>query len=146
MTMQQHIQTPQSVLSYIMHRPPMVLLDDLVDYADDEVWASLTIRSDLMFCEQQGLPTWAGIEIMAQTVSLYAGVQGYLQGQPPKIGYLLGTRKLQLPISHFALGSQLKIHAKKQYIHENLGVFDCAIYLQNQSDIEIKATLSVYEP
>ncbi len=45
-----------------------------------------------MFCEPEGLPTWSSIELMAQTISAYAGYKGQTQGLPPKIGFLLGKR------------------------------------------------------
>ena len=98
-----------------------------------------------MFYEADGLPTWASIELMAQTVSLYAGVQGDKHGTPPRLGFLLGTRKLELPFSHFAPDSVLTITATRHYVHENLGVFHCAIYLGDDPPT-ISATLSVYEP
>lgn len=139
----------QEILTYLVHRPPMVLIDELIEQHTDYVIARLTIRPEMMFCEEQGLPTWASIEVMAQTVSLYAGVQGQIKGEPPKLGFLLGTRKLHLPFSHFPIGCELYIKAEKQYIEDGLGVFDCEIYFphsQNLHDVKISAKLSVYEP
>ncbi len=130
---------------YVLHRPPMLLIDSLSAYDDDSATTTLTVRDDLMFYEADGLPTWASIELMAQTVSLYAGVQGDKQGTPPRLGFLLGTRKLELPFAHFAPDSVLTISATRHYVHENLGVFHCAIYV-NDDTPPISATLSVYEP
>lgn len=142
--------TPESVLPYILHRSPMLLIDELLSIDETRAISQLEIRPELMFCETQGLPTWVSIEIMAQTISLYAGKQGSLAGQPPKLGFLLGTRKLLLPFSHFPFGSRLQITAEKQYIHDNLGVFNCQIDViqsSSQQDLPpIQAVLSVYEP
>lgn len=128
---------------FIPHEKPMVFIDHVVEIGDNFAIAELFIRPDLMFCEEQGLPTWSSIELMAQTVSLYAGSQGGKLGQQPKIGFLLGTRKLHLPIPFFKMGETVTIRAEKQYLHEGLGQFACEIYYQNHT---ISAMLSVYEP
>lgn len=132
------------VLDYILHRPPMVLIDDILDWNQEGVAATLTIRPDLMFCEEEGLPTWVAIEIMAQTISLHAGLVGHHLGHLPKLGFLLGTRKINLPFSHFKIGQVLTVYAKCQYIHDKLGVFDCQIVIDGA--VSMNATLSVYEP
>lgn len=137
------IQLPHKATEFILHRSPMVLIDELVDFGENFAVARLTIQPNLMFCEAQGLPTWASIEIMAQTVSLFAGVQGHLRGEPPKIGYLLGTRKLQLSMPYFKMNSELLIRAEQQYIHDGLGMFYCQIETEQH---QIQTTLSVYEP
>ena len=93
--------------------------------------------------EADGLPTWASIEIMAQTVSAYSGWLGQQKQQSPKVGFLLGTRKLHLPVAYFALGQTLKIRVEQQYLHEGLGQFSCEIHYE---DHVIHALLSVYEP
>ncbi|RKG39498.1 ApeP family dehydratase [Acinetobacter rongchengensis] len=132
-----------SAVDFIPHEKPMVFIDHVVEIGDNFAIAELLIRPDLMFCEEQGLPTWSSIELMAQTVSLYAGSQGGKLGQPPKIGFLLGTRKLHLPVPYFNMGETVTIRAEKQYLHEGLGQFACEIYYQNHT---ISAVLSVYEP
>ncbi len=50
---------------------------------------------------------------MAQTISAYAGYKGKTQGLPPKIGFLLGTRKMQLPCAYFSLGTTVRIRWNK---------------------------------
>lgn len=64
-------------------------------------------------------------------------------GLPPKIGFLLGTRKMQLPLPYFALGETLRIKAEQSYLHEGLGQFNCEIEYREH---RICAMLSVFEP
>lgn len=135
----------QNAIDFIPHAKPMVFVDHIREIGDNFAVAELTIHSDLMFCDPNGLPTWSSIELMAQTVSLYAGFKGKAENQEnqPKIGFLLGTRKLNLPIPYFALGESLIIRAEQQYLHEGLGQFACEILYQDHT---ISAMLSVYEP
>ena len=130
-------------LQYIPHEQPMVFIDHIVEANEGYAIAELSITTDLMFCEAEGLPTWASIEIMAQTVSAYSGWLGQQKQQSPKVGFLLGTRKLHLPVAYFALGQTLKIRVEQQYLHEGLGQFSCEIHYE---DHVITALLSVYEP
>ncbi|WP_431830759.1 3-hydroxylacyl-ACP dehydratase [Acinetobacter ihumii] len=133
----------EKAIQYIPHQAPMVFIDDLVEMSEQGPVANLVIRPELLFCEAEGLPTWASIELMAQTISAYSGCKGQQQGQMPKVGFLLGTRKLALPVPFFEIGSTLLIRAEQQYLHEGLGQFACEI---EYKDHKISALLSVYEP
>lgn len=130
-------------VEFIPHQAPMVFVDHLLEANDQFAIAELTIRPELMFCESEGLPTWSCIEIMAQTVSAYAGHKGQSAGQAPKIGFLLGTRKLNLPVPYFSLGSVLRIRVEQSYLHEGLGQFQCELQYQEHT---FSAMLSVFEP
>ncbi|AOA59284.1 ApeP family dehydratase [Acinetobacter larvae] len=137
------ISLPYPALDLIPHQAPMVFVDQITAFDAQSIETSLKIRPDLLFCEQVGLPTWVSIEIMAQTISCYAGLQGAKQQQAPKIGFLLGSRKLQLPCAYFALGETLQIRAEQQFVHEGLGQFQCEIFYRQHV---LSAVLSVYEP
>jgi predicted hotdog family 3-hydroxylacyl-ACP dehydratase len=130
-------------IQYIPHEQPMVFIDHIVEANEGYAIAELIITEDLMFCEKEGLPTWASIEIMAQTVSAYSGWLGQQKQQSPRVGFLLGTRKLLLPFAYFTLGQTLRIRVEQQYLHEGLGQFACEIHYV---DDVISALLSVYEP
>lgn len=135
---------PESVLEYLPHQPPMVLIDDLIESGENYAVSRLLIKSTTPFVTAQGLPAWVGIELMAQTVSLFAGVRGKRHGLPPRIGFLLGTRRYQSSCAFFPLNSELTISAKELYFGEaKLGVFECKI----ESVVgTVTANLNVYEP
>ena len=128
---------------FLPHEKPMVFIDHLVEVNDQFAIAELHIQPDLMFIEPEGLPTWASIELMAQTVSAYSGYRGHQLGHAPKIGFLLGTRKLNFSVPYFAMGSTVRIKVEQGYTHEGLGQFSCEIeYLEHH----FSAVLSVFEP
>lgn len=130
-------------VQFIPHEKPMVFVDHLIEVNENFVVAELHIQADLMFCEAEGLPTWTSIELMAQTISAYAGHKGQMSGLAPKIGFLLGTRKMQLPLPYFALGETVRIKAEQSYLHEGLGQFNCEIEYQEHC---FSAILNVFEP
>ena len=88
-------------IQFIPHEKPMVFVDQLLELGENFALANLTITPELMFSDEHGLPTWSSIELMAQTISAFAGAKGQKTGQAPQIGYLLGTRKLNLPFGLF---------------------------------------------
>ncbi|WP_111885823.1 MULTISPECIES: 3-hydroxylacyl-ACP dehydratase [unclassified Acinetobacter] len=130
-------------VQFIPHEQPMVFVDHLIEANDSYAIAELQIRPELMFCEAEGLPTWSSIELMAQTISAYAGHKGQTKGLPPKVGFLLGTRKMQLPCPYFAVGNTVRIRVEQSYLHEGLGQFNCEIEYQEH---RFSAMLSVFEP
>lgn len=128
---------------YIPQKSPMVFVDHIVEVGDHFSVAELLITPQLMFADAQGLPTWTSIELMAQTISAFAGFKGKAEGRAPQVGYLLGTRKLSLPVAYFEMGKTLRIRAEQQYLHEGLAQFLCEISYEEH---RISAVLSVYEP
>ena len=71
----------------MVHRAPMILIDELLEYGENHAISEVTVKPEMLFVQEQGLPCWVGIELMAQTVSLLAGVRGKFSGHPPQIGF-----------------------------------------------------------
>ena len=130
-------------ITFIPHEKPMVFVSHLIEVNDIFAIAELRITPDLMFFEEKGLPTWSSIELMAQTISAYAGYKGQSKGMLPKIGFLLGTRKIQFPCAFFTEGTTVRIRVEQSYLHEGLGQFNCEIEYQVY---KFSAMLSVFEP
>ena len=130
-------------LPLIPHEKPMVFIDHLIQVSEFTAIAELKITSDLLFYKSRGLPTWTSIELMAQTVSAYAGYRAQSSNAQPKIGFLLGTRKLHLPVEFFEEGEIVRIQVEQNYIHEGLGQFVCEITYKTY---KFNATINVFEP
>jgi len=65
---------------------------------------------------------------MAQAVAALAGVRARTQGEPVKIGFLVGTRRYVSRWPRFLLGSRLRIHVRQDFEAGNgLSVFACRI-------------------
>lgn len=128
----------------IPHSGNMVLLDSVLAFDENSVTVRTQVRhNELIPGNLVFVPAWFGIEYMAQTIGVYAGLHSKQANEPIKIGFLLGTRRYQSNVSQLLIGTQLTVHAEK-IIHNNaLGVFDCRI---SGEDVEIKANLNVYQP
>lgn len=132
--------------SLIPHTNTMVLLQRLVDYGDDFLEATLEITPDSLFLnEQNQVPSWVGIEYMAQTIAAYAGVKAKQLGEEIKVGLLIGTRRFEAFRPAFDSGMHLTVRTAE--LHQEgsgLGVFECTI---SSGDTPLaKANLNVYQP
>lgn len=133
-----------SVADLLPHSGQMVLLDEILRFAPNQVSAALTVRGDgLLFGTGDTVPAWAGIEYMAQAIGCYAGLQARQAGLPIRLGFLLGTRRYESNVPSFKTGSRLIIDAESILQDQQLSVFECRIRGEN---IAVSATLNVYQP
>ena len=128
-----HAKPTFAVSQLLPHRPPMCWLDDIVSVSADAIVTSVLIRESAMFYEHGlGMPSWVGIEYMAQTGSALAGYERACKGLPPLIGLLLGTRRYTATVTHLPKDALLQIHARVILRDESdLVAFDCEIVHDN---------------
>ncbi|MEC5396274.1 hotdog family protein [Uliginosibacterium sp. H1] len=133
------------IASLLPHASRMLLLDRCVEIGEEHLVAEVVIRPDTMFCRDGAVGAWVGIEYMAQAVGAYGGNVWRQQGQPPKVGFLLGTRKQLCHRPRFAIGSVLRVTARREFQGgDGLAAFACSI--EDQDGLAAEATLSVFEP
>jgi predicted hotdog family 3-hydroxylacyl-ACP dehydratase len=125
------------------HGPEMTLIDQFREYSPQRSIATVTITRRSRFAEADGVPAWVGIEYMAQTIAAHAGYEGWLRGQPPAIGFLLGTRAYRSDIDVFPLGTTLTISVEPLVTDAKLGAFQCAITTDRVVAI---AVVNTYQP
>ncbi len=111
------------------HEGRMLLLDEMIDVDAEHVTCTVAIKRDTMFCDGvNGVPSWVGIEYMAQAVSSFSGVDQARAGVRPSIGLLLGSRRYTTEVAYFPIGAQLRVHADLLLRDDNdLVVFSCTI-------------------
>lgn len=134
------------VENYVPHRGPMLLLDRLLAADVDSAVAEVTVPQGGMFLHDAGMPSWVGMEYMAQTVAAWAGWNALRKGQAVKIGFLLGSRKYEAAQAFFAPGMRLKVSVQCDLMGDNgLGMFDCRIHAEDERELA-SARISVFEP
>jgi len=134
-----------TVASLVPQAERMVWLDRIVDHGDDWLEAEVTVRRENLLADEMGVGGWVGIEYMGQAVAAYAGLQARAQGEPVKIGFLVGTRRYVSRWPRFPLGSRLRIHVRHECEAGNgLSAFACRITC---GDKEVAAAdLNVFQP
>ncbi|KQT65408.1 MULTISPECIES: hotdog family protein [Pseudomonas] len=127
------------------HAGDMILIDAIERFDDEQIFTRLTVKPDGLFNLPDGsLPAWVGVELMAQSVAAFAGCHARQKGNPPELGFLLGTRKFECNVEAFAPGSVLTIHGLRSLEDDNgMGVFECHIH---GDGIHASARLNVFRP
>lgn len=135
--------TPQQTLA---HGAGMILLDEVLDWSDEHASCALTVQPHSHFCEpDSGVPAWVGVEYMAQTIGVYAGIRRLEAGRAVEIGLLLGTRAYECAVSHFPVGTRLMLRAELLVRDSSgVGVFRCS--LGNEHTIWAQSEIKAFQP
>lgn len=134
-----------SIEHVVPHSGVMCLLDHVVDSDDLSLHASVMLTTSSLFVQQEGMPSWVGIEYMAQAVAAYAGVQARKVGKPVAIGFLVGTRKYVSTRPFFPLNKVVDVCVTLVLRADNgLAVFDCQITVGDE--LLATASLNVFQP
>jgi len=133
-----------NVEDLVMHRGAMNLLDSIDDYGDDWLRAKLEVRNDAMFACEYGVPSWLGMEYLAQAIGAFEGINRRLQGSVPKLGFLVGSRKYVCNTDYFSPGMLLTLQVSREMQAENgLAVFRCEL---TGEGVVATADINVFQP
>ena len=115
---------------FLPHRPPMILLAELISVDVPGVASAVpdTSPSCVFYDpELKGVPACAALEYMAQTMALAVGAERRRRGRTPKVGFVLGTRRMEVKLATFESGKRYVANAKCVYNDEAVASFDCVI-------------------
>ncbi len=122
-----------------------MLLLDAVDGAEDGLLvASVTIRPDSPFARPDGVAAHIGLEYMAQACGALAGLTSLEAGEPVRVGFLIGARRVELHRSWFRYGERLTVSAQLMYRDDATAAMKTLIEIGGICVAE--AQLAVYQP
>ena len=129
----------------IPHRPPLLLLDSVLEDEKDRCVAQTTVDPNAWYAEADGsMPGWCGLELMAQAIAAHSGNRKRLQQKPVKFGYLLGTNDYRCLQPTFPAGAVLTVTVEHCFGEgAGLNAFTCEV--QGQGQVLAQAVLKVYE-
>ncbi len=123
----------------------MVLIDHILQITDELAEATVEITKQGILApflnDQNQLPAWFMIEMMAQTIGVWRGQRA---GNDIKLGLLLGVRGFTSKYPSYPLASVLKITVQLLLQDVRLASFDCQLTIADE--IVAQAKLTVYQP
>lgn len=134
------------IAELIPHTAPMVLLHRIIEYSDSKLTAEIDIHPHSMFFDDRlaGVPTWAGIEYMAQAIAALGGIHTCKEKKAVNVGFLLGTRKYTGNHEAFLPGKTYQICVNRIVRDASgLACFACTITLSGEPVCE--ARINVFE-
>jgi predicted hotdog family 3-hydroxylacyl-ACP dehydratase len=134
------------IADYLPHRPPMLLLDRVVEATEMRIVCEVAIQVDSPFCSGAAVPSWVGIEYMAQSVGVLAGWRALEKRLSVRIGFLVGTRDYRCHVPQFHVGDVLRVTADAELMpDEGLAVMRCTLH-DALGTLLAEATLLVFQP
>jgi predicted hotdog family 3-hydroxylacyl-ACP dehydratase len=126
------------------HAGRMVWLDRVVEWDEERIVCARAVRQGDLEVTAEGLPSWAGIELMAQAIAAWNGCQVLSAGGTVRPGFLLGTRAYRTDVDAFPVGSSLLVEATRTFHdEEGMASFACRI---SAGTLQAEARLTVFSP
>jgi predicted hotdog family 3-hydroxylacyl-ACP dehydratase len=123
----------------------MLLVERVVAWDAQHAVVAATPKADAWYSDNGAMPSWIGIELMAQAIAAHVGLVARSHGKPPKAGVLLGARQYRASQPCFAAGAELIVSARMTYRDATgLGAYDSTIALDDT--VVATANVTVYEP
>lgn len=137
-----------SLAELLPQAAPMILLSGYEEpTAEDSLAAFVDVSAASPFYEPGlgGVPACVALEYMAQTMALLVGLRDRLRGVSPRVGFVLGSRKLETMIPCFRAGERYRISATCTYEDDSFGSFDCVI-TDGHGETVATATMTAFQP
>ena len=139
---------PLRPADFLPHRPPMIMLSELISIdVPGEASAVADTSPGCIFYdpELKGVPACAALEYMAQTMALAVGAEHRRRGQTPKVGFVLGTRRMEVKVATFESGKRYVANAKCVYDDAEFASFDCSVMDPDGATVAA-ALFTAYQP
>ncbi len=123
----------------------MLLLDRVLAHeASHTVCATSAERSPLFANPDGSVPSWVGVEYMAQCAAVHGELANRSRGAAPRPGLLLGSRRLEVYRDVFAPGEALEVTARHHKGEVGLVAFDCAIRSASSGEALVEGRVNLY--
>jgi predicted hotdog family 3-hydroxylacyl-ACP dehydratase len=124
----------------------MVLVNRVISHDAQGTICDVDLTPESMFLENGEVPAWVGLEYMAQAVGAHEGMVSRAQGVPPAVGFLLGSRRVDIRTRGFIPGQTLHVSVRHLWGEGELFVFACSVSDAATRRILVSAQLNLFRP
>jgi predicted hotdog family 3-hydroxylacyl-ACP dehydratase len=134
--------------SLVPHKPPMVLLDEVVSHDASGTVCRVRVGPGRPFADESGdLPIAVTLEYMAQCAAVRTGLRRWSEGKGAvRVGYLIGTRLLRFSRERLASGDELDVRAKEVWDDGELASFACGVHAAGSGELVAECVLNAVIP
>ncbi|MDR0598597.1 MAG: 3-hydroxylacyl-ACP dehydratase [Treponema sp.] len=148
--MNQRVIEKEELAALVPHQGGMFLLSRVIRHDLDRgvLVSEYDITEESFFYRRDlgGVPSWAGFELMAQSVGALSGLNR--RGRPPRIGFILSVSELILRVPAFKAGTTARIEVEEEAALGNAHSFFCRVFAGGrggEADAAVEAKLTVME-
>jgi predicted hotdog family 3-hydroxylacyl-ACP dehydratase len=133
------------VAELIPHDGHMVLLSEVLEHSEGETACALQVSPGVLVDPSGRVGAWIGVEFMAQCVAAHGGLLAFALGEEPKVGLLLGSRRVRFLRGHYEVGEKLIARAIPVWGKDaGLMAFDCTLVCATTGDLYADARLNCF--
>ena len=136
----------ESIYSVVPHRGKMCLLNRILSHQPEFTECEVRIGADSIFVGEQGVPSWVGIEYMAQAVAAHDGLSASGRDGESKIGFLISIRKAVFFADFFYPGQVLRIQVQCLWGDQEFFSFQGKIQDAQTNSVLAEAQLNFFRP
>lgn len=130
------------VMDYLPHRPPMLLIDEIIEVSKTHAICKATLRADCVFAIDGKVHATSMIEFIAQTCAIAAGVPSVREGGPPRLGFIIGCREILFPVVEwFDVGDVLTLTVNKILGEEQIAAFNGLVHREGALCVQIQLSV-----
>ena len=135
------IKLPCPAEQLLPHRPPMLLIDSLLQREKDTAIASATLTQDnIFYSNEHGLVEEYFIELVAQTMAAANGFDALLEHGPVKDGFIVGIETFSLHQTQHQQGT-FRVVAAKDMEFAQMQVIDGAVFADSTCIASVRLKL-----
>lgn len=137
------------VRELVPHEPPMLWLRRVVAHSANATECEANADDIALLRDAHGrAPGYAALELAAQCVSAHARLAATgAQSGPPRIGFLLGTRRFELRVPHLLPGQRMRVRVTRLWGADVGPVsFDAAIRDGESGTLLASGRISCFTP
>ena len=135
----------EELLTLIPHSGKMMMLDRIINYNLDEksVEAEYKITDECIFYDdkEEGVPSWAGFEFIAQAVASLIGIKNREKEIPPKEGYIISVSQVNISLPILKKNSIIKIVSRELNSDHPVYIFSGEIFSDGHEALSGKITV-----
>lgn len=130
------------------HAGAMVFLSRVCSHDEAETRCEVDVDDLRLFRERDGsVGAWLGLEFMAQCVAAHAGLVGRASGERPRIGLLVGSRRVRFHRPAYGRGQRLLVTARRTWGQDTgLVAFECSVVDARSGVCLAEARLNCFMP
>ncbi len=129
----QHIPA-EDLLSLVPHKGKMFLLSRVTahDIVKNSIVSEYDVSKNCILYDEDldGIPVWAGFEMMAQSISALSTIERIAQGKPRSAapGVILSVSNFRTKLEAIRTGQTVVLSVSENYRVDNVCRYDCELY------------------
>ena len=122
-----------AVATLIPHRPPMLLVDEVVHHEGLRVICRATIRDEMPFVRDGAVPVLLALELFAQAACSLVALLATRRGVTMQSGAFLGTRSVTFHTDVLRVRDVVDIHCEEKMAVGRTAQVECRLVREGQT-------------